>query len=150
MKLPPRWAEGVIWRFTAIFWFYRFRQSRYHQKTKNRLPPYGITAEKLPPDTLVLPPPPKSLPPKYENRLTPKNYRRMVLPPTAIYDTAYKVPPCLSDKKEGSAYLQSMDFQREPQSKHHLYFLDCFFFTSWPTRPNPTHIANANPDPHPS
>ena len=24
----------------------------------------------------------------------------------------------------GSAYLQSMDFQREPQSKHHLYFLD--------------------------
>ena len=50
----------------------------------------------------------------------------------------------------GSAYLQSMDFQREPQSKHHLYFLDCFFFTSWPTRPNPTHIANANPDPHPS
>ena len=25
-----------------------------------------------------------------------------------------------------------------------------FFFTSWPTRPNPTHIANANPDPHPS
>ena len=28
----------------------------------------------------------------------------------------------------GSAYLQSMDFQREPQSKHHLYFLDCFFF----------------------
>ena len=21
-----------------------------------------------------------------------------------------------------------MDFQREPQSKHHLYFLDCFFF----------------------
>ena len=35
----------------------------------------------------------------------------------------------------GSAYLQSMDFQREPQSKHHLYFFDCFFFTSWPTRP---------------
>ena len=33
----------------------------------------------------------------------------------------------------GSAYLQSMDFQREPQSKHHLYFLDCSFFTSWPT-----------------
>ena len=25
---------------------------------------------------------------------------------------------------EGSAFLQSMDFQREPQSKHHLYFLD--------------------------
>ena len=50
----------------------------------------------------------------------------------------------------GSAYLQSMDFQREPQSKHHLYFLDHYFFTSWPTRPNPTHIANANPDPHPS
>ena len=50
----------------------------------------------------------------------------------------------------GSAYLQSMDFQREPQSKRHLYFLDCFFFTSWPTRPNPTHIAHANPDPHPS
>ena len=48
----------------------------------------------------------------------------------------------------GSAYLQSMDFQREPQSKHHLYFLDCFLFTSSPTRPNPTHIANANPDPH--
>ena len=39
---------------------------------------------------------------------------------------------------QGSAYLQSMDFQREPQSKHHLNFLDCFFFTSWPTRPNPT------------
>ena len=52
--------------------------------------------------------------------------------------------------KIGSAYLQSMDFQKEPQSKHHLYFLDCFFFTSWPTRPNPTHIANANPNPHPS
>ena len=34
-----------------------------------------------------------------------------------------------------SAYLQSMDFQREPQSKHHLYILDCCFFTSWPTRP---------------
>ena len=50
----------------------------------------------------------------------------------------------------GSAYLQSMDFQREPQSKHHLYFLDCFFFTSWPTRPNPTHIANANPTPTPA
>ena len=31
---------------------------------------------------------------------------------------------------EGGAYLQSMDFQREPQSKHRLYFLDCFFFTS--------------------
>ena len=37
--------------------------------------------------------------------------------------------------KRGGAYLQSMDFQREPQSKHHLYIVDCFFFTSWPTRP---------------
>ena len=48
----------------------------------------------------------------------------------------------------GSAYLQSMDFQREPQSKHHLHFLDCFFLPLGqpdPTRPNPTHIANANP-----
>ena len=38
----------------------------------------------------------------------------------------------------GSAYLQSMDFQREPQSKHHLYFLDCFFLPLGqpdPTRP---------------
>ena len=34
--------------------------------------------------------------------------------------------------------VQSMDFQREPQSKRHLYFLDCFFFTSWPTRPDST------------
>ena len=38
----------------------------------------------------------------------------------------------------GSAYLQSMDFQRKPQSKHHLYFLDCFFLPHGqpdPTRP---------------
>ena len=41
----------------------------------------------------------------------------------------------LEEHLYGSAYLQSMDFQREPQSKYHLYFLDCFFFTSWPTRP---------------
>ena len=28
--------------------------------------------------------------------------------------------------------------------------LRLFFLTSSPNRPNPTHIANANPDPHPS
>ena len=59
-------------------------------------------------------------------------------------------PHLHTQAESGAYYLQSMDFQREPQSKHHLYFLDCFLFTSWPTRPNPTHIANANPDPHPS
>ena len=49
VKLPPWWAEAVIWCFTAIFWCYRIRQSRYHQKEKKRLPPYGITAKQLPP-----------------------------------------------------------------------------------------------------
>ena len=36
---------------------------------------------------LVLPHPPKSLPPKNENRLPPKNYRRMALPPKHYHHT---------------------------------------------------------------
>ena len=57
-------------KITAILRFYRLRRYRYHQKTKNRLPPkkltpYGITALKVPPS---------------------------VIPPT-------KVPPCLSSQK---------------------------------------------------
>ena len=53
-------------------------------------------------------------------------------------------------QRRRSAYLQSMDFQREPQSKHHLYFLIVFFLPLDQPVPNPTHIANAHPDPHPS
>ena len=68
VKLLPWWAEAVIWRFTAIYRFYRLRQSRYRQKTINRLPPNNYHRLVLPPKyyrhTLVLPPPPKSLPPK--------------------------------------------------------------------------------------
>ena len=55
------------------------------------------------------------------------------LSPFSEFDTASTNHGFPNDS--GSAYLQSMDFQREPQSKYHLYFLDCFFFTSWPTRP---------------
>ena len=48
VKLPPWCAVPVIWRFTAMFWFYRFRQSldRQNEKTANRqkLSPYGNTA----------------------------------------------------------------------------------------------------------
>ena len=46
--------------------------------------------------------------------------------------------PLSQSRVYGSAYLQSMDFQREQQSKHHLYFLDCFclsFGQPDPTRP---------------
>ena len=52
--------------FTAIFWFYRLRQSRYHQKTKNRLPPKNYRRMALPPH---LCPPKKALP-----TITLKNY----------------------------------------------------------------------------
>ena len=52
----------------AIFWFYRFRQSRYRRKMKNRLPPKNYRRIALPPKKyrhiLVLTLPPKSLPPE--------------------------------------------------------------------------------------
>ena len=79
VKLPHWWMEAVIWQFTAIFWCYRLRQSRYIQKTKICRPPKYYRRMALPPkhynDSLVLPPPPKSLPPK-----TKTAYRRMALP----------------------------------------------------------------------
>ena len=75
VKLPHWWVEAVIWQFTAIFWCYRLRQSRYIQKTKICRPPKYHRRMALPPkhyhDSLVLPPPPKSLPPKTKNRLPP-------------------------------------------------------------------------------
>ena len=58
-----------------MFWFNRLRQSRYRQKTKNRLPPKNYR------HSLVLPPPPKSLPPKNEKPPTAKK-----LPPYGITD----------------------------------------------------------------
>ena len=89
LKLPPWWVEAVIWRFTAIFWFYRLRQSRYRQKTKNRLPLENYRRMALPPKnychTLVLPPSPKSLPPKNKKPPTAKK-----LTPYGI--TAQKYP----------------------------------------------------------
>ena len=47
-----------------------------------------------------------------------------------IFDRLFTIQEFFLRKYSGSAYLQSMDFQRESQSKHHLYFLDCFFVTS--------------------
>ena len=46
-------------KITAIFCFYRLRQSRYRQKTKNRLPPKNYCRMALPPR---LCPPKKALP----------------------------------------------------------------------------------------
>ena len=87
---------AVMWRFTAIFWLYRLRQSRYRQKTKNRLPPKKYRRMALPRKhyrhTSVLPPPLKSLPPKSEKPPTAKQ-----LPPYGI--TAQNVPPCLNGQK---------------------------------------------------
>ena len=60
---------------TAIICFFRLRKSRYRQNTKNRLPPKNYR------QILVIPPPQKLLPPKNENRLLPKLFRRMALPP---------------------------------------------------------------------
>ena len=63
-------------------------RSRYRRKTKNRLPPKHYRRIALPPKKcrhiLLLPLPPRSLPPKNEKPPTAKNYRRNALPPNEI------------------------------------------------------------------
>ena len=83
VKLPPWWAESVIWRFTAIFWLYRPPPKSLPPKNE-KLPTavwyYGrqITAilwfYRLRRSRYSQ---------KTKNRLPPKNYRRraMALPP---------------------------------------------------------------------
>ena len=68
-------------KITAIFGFYRLRQSRYRQKTKNRLPLKKYR------HILVLPPPPKPLPPKNEKPPTTKK-----LPPYCMTAGTFNMP----------------------------------------------------------
>ena len=73
VNLPPRWAVPVIWRFTNIFWYYRLPPKSFPPKNENRLrtaktlPPYCITAGRIPPYLGFLPLPPE----KYRQKVPP-------------------------------------------------------------------------------
>ena len=127
----------MIWRFAAIFWFYCLRQSRYRQKTKNRLPPKHHRRMALPPKnyhhTWVLLPPPKSLPLKkrktaYRQTITAVWHYRPKS--TAICYTAYK-SISMSEWSERMALrllvgIRGLGFKPTPR----LYFCHFFAFCS--------------------
>ena len=92
-------------RITSIFWCYRFTQSRYRQKTRNRLPSKNYRHIALP---LRLCPPNKALP-----RSTQENLRTCYIPlscnltpppPIQAHTYAHKtIPHCLA--KSGRAVI---------------------------------------------
>ena len=85
-RYRPKRKTAYRRKITAMFWFYRLRQSRYRQKTKNRLPPKYYR------HILFLSPPPKSLPPKNEKpptaeKLLPYGITARLCPPKKALPT---------------------------------------------------------------
>ena len=105
VKLPPWWAEAVIWRFTAIFVLPPPPESlppkNEKPTTAEKLPPYGITAEKLPPhfgftasaEVVTA----KKRKTAYRQKLPPYGITAPKVPPTVIPPT--KTPLCRSGQK---------------------------------------------------
>ena len=85
VKLPPWWAVPVIWRFTAIFWYYRLLPKCYRRKTKTA----------------------------YRQNMTAVLYYRRKIPPCFGFTaSAKKVPPTLDTaKKYRQLSIPSKEYQ---------------------------------------
>ena len=92
IALPPKKYRHIL--------VYRFRQSRYRQKMKNRQPPKNYRRIALPPENyrhiLLYRFRQSRYRQKRENRQPPKNYRRMAIPPRLCPPkNRYRRPPWL-------------------------------------------------------